>query len=107
MNHWSVQQLAQVLREAPESIQLIDVREADEWAIARIEGATLIPLSTFAERGPAEITRDRPAVIYCHHGMRSAQAQGYLLGQGFPEVINLSGGIDAWSREIDPQVPRY
>lgn len=88
--------------------RLIDVREEDEWALARLPGAELLPLSRFIE-GVAETLRD-PAealLVYCHHGTRSAHATDYLLRHGFRDVTNLAGGIDAWSLAIDPAIPRY
>lgn len=108
MKSWNTRQLHEALNTPTgDPPLLVDVREEDEWAFNRIEGAVHIPLSTFAERGPAELPKDQPVVLYCHHGMRSAQAQGYLLANGFTDIINLEGGIDAWSREIDPAMPRY
>ena len=84
-------------------IALIDCREDDEWRFNRIEGARLVPLSRFAEAAPPEL----PAIVYCHHGMRSMQVAGFLSQRGFENLHNLSGGIDAWSREVDPKVPLY
>jgi adenylyltransferase/sulfurtransferase len=88
-------------------LRLIDVREPDEWGFNRIPGAELIPLSQFQKRGPEELSPDEEIVLYCHHGMRSGQAQGFLKAQGYENVLNLSGGIDAWSTQVDPTVPRY
>lgn len=88
-------------------LQLVDVREPPEWTHCRLPGAVHVPLGEFARRGPAELDPGRRIVLYCHHGMRSAQAQAYLLSQGFTDVWNLTGGIDAWSRDVDPTVPRY
>jgi adenylyltransferase/sulfurtransferase len=92
---------------AKEKFRLIDVREMDEWAFNRIEGAELIPLSQFQQRGLEELAPDEEIVIYCHHGIRSAKAQGFLKAQGYENVLNLVGGIDAWSTQADPSVPRY
>ena len=85
---------------------LLDVREPFEHRIARIEGATLIPLGTL-ERALIQIPRDREIVVYCHHGVRSRTAADLLGINGFAHVHNLTGGIDRWSREVDPAVPRY
>jgi sulfur-carrier protein adenylyltransferase/sulfurtransferase len=85
---------------------LLDVRSPLEHAICRIEGARLIPLQEM----PAEIERLDPAaryVVHCHHGSRSAQAVELMRRRGFTSARNLAGGIDAWSREVDPAVPRY
>jgi rhodanese-related sulfurtransferase len=91
-----------------QSPRLIDVREPDEWALARIEGAELLPLSQW----PAvalETLKDctGPILIYCHHGVRSANAANFLQTRGFSDVTHVAGGIDAWSCEVDPGVPRY
>ena len=90
-----------------EKIRLVDVREPDEWAVARLPGAELIPLSQFQQRATAELSADESLVLYCHHGIRSARAQGYLKAQGYDSVLNLTGGIDAWSLQVDPAVKRY
>ena len=90
-----------------EKFRLIDVREADEWALGRLPQAELIPLSEFQQRATAELSPDESLVLYCHHGMRSGRAQGYLKAQGFTDVLNLTGGIDAWSLQVDPTVKRY
>lgn len=87
--------------------RLIDVREADEWAIGKLPGAELIPLSKFQQLAPQELNPDETIVLYCHHGMRSAKAQGFLKAQGYHDVLNLTGGIDAWSVQVDPAVKRY
>lgn len=94
------------LAEAPEAFQLVDCREQDEWNHCRIEGARLIPLSQFAELAPAQLSPERPIVVYCHHGMRSLRATEWLRHKGF-QAWSLAGGINAWSEEIDPGVPRY
>jgi rhodanese-related sulfurtransferase len=89
-----------------EKIRLIDVRETDEWAVARLPGAELIPLSQFQQRA-GELSPDEPLILYCHHGMRSGRAQGYLKAQGYANVLNLTGGIDAWALQVDPAMKRY
>lgn len=85
---------------------LIDVREADELEICRIAGAVHIPLGELPARLD-EIPTDRPVLIHCHHGGRSLRATQFLRAQGRAAVSNVKGGIDAWSRLIDPTVPRY
>ncbi|TMQ69668.1 MAG: molybdopterin-synthase adenylyltransferase MoeB [Candidatus Eisenbacteria bacterium] len=85
---------------------LVDVREPHEHAIAHIEGARLMPLGTLPAR-VAELDSSRPIVIYCHHGQRSRVALDFMRRAGFAKIQHLRGGIDAWSREIDPTVPRY
>jgi adenylyltransferase/sulfurtransferase len=92
--------------DAGEAFELIDVRELFEYEIARIDGAKLIPLGEIAERLD-ELEREQPIVVHCHTGMRSAQAARLLQQRGFANVYNLEGGIDAWSDQIDPNVPKY
>jgi sulfur-carrier protein adenylyltransferase/sulfurtransferase len=92
--------------DAGEPFELIDVREPFESEIARIDGAKLIPLGEITERLD-ELNRERPIVVHCHSGKRSAQAARLLQQRGFGNVYNLEGGIDAWSDQIDPNVPKY
>ena len=82
------------------------MREAFEHEIARIDGAKLIPLGEIAER-VNELQREGPIVVHCHSGGRSAEAVRLLQQRGFANVYNLEGGIDAWSDQIDPNVPKY
>jgi rhodanese-related sulfurtransferase len=93
--------------DAGESFRLIDVREVQEYEYARIEGAKLIPLSEFQARYESELKPEEDLVIYCHHGMRSAQACMFLASKGYTKLSNLLGGIEDWSLEIDQSVPRY
>ena len=90
-----------------EKFRLIDVREAGEWAVARLPRAELIPLSQFQQRAAAELSQDEALILYCHHGIRSGRAQGYLKAQGYTNVLNLTGGIDAWALQVDPAMKRY
>jgi adenylyltransferase/sulfurtransferase len=89
-----------------EKFVLIDVREPSEYAICQIPGAKLIPLSVVAERANELDSADN-IVVHCHFGGRSAKAVAILQKMGFKKIKNLAGGIDAWSQEIDPSVPRY
>src|SRR5262245_3854884 len=98
-------ELAQRLAQ-PEPPMLIDVREPHEFQIARIEGATLIPLNTLPAR-LSELDSSREIALYCHHGQRSMRALEMLRRSGFRKLKNLRGGIDAWSREVDRSIPRY
>ncbi len=86
--------------------QVIDVREPWEYAICRIPDSTHLPMGEITRRH-GEIDPNRPVVCVCHHGMRSLQVAVFLARQGFTDVINLSGGIDAWAREVDPACPKY
>jgi len=102
----SVQEVAG-MRERNATFLLVDVRESNEYAIARIDGAILQPMSVPLDWASA-IDRDTQIVVMCHHGMRSAHVAATLTQRfGFRNVANMSGGIDAWSLLIDPNVPRY
>jgi sulfur-carrier protein adenylyltransferase/sulfurtransferase len=92
--------------DAGEPFELIDVREPFEYEIARINGAKLIPLGEITERLD-ELSGEQPIVVHCHSGKRSAQAVRLLQQLGFANVYNLEGGIDAWSDQIAPNVPKY
>lgn len=85
--------------------RLIDVRSEQEHATAKIEGGKL--LDADVEHELEQLDRGTPLVFYCHHGMRSQAAAERFVRDGFKKVYNLEGGIDAWSREVDPSVPRY
>jgi rhodanese-related sulfurtransferase len=88
--------------------RLIDCREEDELAICGIEGCEWLPLGRFMTAGEALLEdRARGVVVYCHHGMRSLRAASILRARGVEKAFSMSGGIDAWSRFIDPEVPRY
>ena len=93
--------------DAGDNIQLIDVREPQEWAFAKIEGAKLIPLGEIMNRMD-ELDENREIVIHCKSGMRSARAVEALQRAGFKgDLKNLKGGITAWSNDVDPKVPKY
>jgi rhodanese-related sulfurtransferase len=85
---------------------LLDVREPWEYDTARIAGAQLVPMRELPAR-IGEIDAAREVVAICHHGGRSLQVALFLEKQGFERVHNLVGGIDAWSRDVDPSVPTY
>ena len=85
---------------------LLDVREPLELELAAVDGARHIPMREVPAR-LAELDRDAAIVVMCHSGGRSRRVAEYLLSNGFDNVFYLKGGIDAWSTEIDPQVPRY
>lgn len=93
---------------APGPPVLVDVREPVEWDIAHIDGATLIPLGDIESgSGIGRVPRDRPAVLYCKTGIRSARAVRALRDAGFTDVAHLDGGIAAWTRQVDPSLPVY
>ena len=85
---------------------LLDVREEWEYSLARIDGSILVPLGTLPQ-SLTRLNRESEIIAICHHGMRSADATNFLLQQGFSNVKNLVGGIDAWSIQVDGAVPRY
>jgi rhodanese-related sulfurtransferase len=89
-----------------EKVRLIDVREEWENRIAKIDNSELIPLSNFIEASK-KLNKDDTLIIYCHRGFRSAQVCFYLEKLGFSYLINLEGGIDAWSKQIDNSIPLY
>lgn len=105
-----VQDLAAFVAAQPRPPLLLDVREAWELQAAalRLPGAELrhIPMHTLPAR-LHELDRTRPILALCHHGARSLQCTAFLRQQGFDDAYNIAGGIDAWSREVDPAVPRY
>jgi len=98
-------ELARDFRENPD-LELVDVREMREWEICRIPGARLIPLGQLPER-LSELDGHQEIVTHCHKGVRSMRALEILRAAGFARVRSLRGGIDAWSTEVDPSVPRY
>jgi rhodanese-related sulfurtransferase len=105
-----VEQLAKLIADRSESLQLIDVRENREVEIAAIDGFTVLPLSEFTQWSEVICDRLDPSaetIVICHHGMRSAQMCQWLMTKGFVNVFNVIGGIDAYSRSIDPTIPRY
>lgn len=106
----SVQELADRLASAPSDLQLIDVREPHEVEIAALAGFSILPLSQFSQWSGEIYTHldpEKETLVLCHHGIRSAQMCQWLQTQGFTQVKNISGGIDAYSQLVDPTVPRY
>ncbi len=94
------------MHDAGRAFVLVDVREDDELAIARIVWAKHVPMQTIPDR-ITELPRDGNIVVMCHAGVRSDRVARYLRENGFSSVANLAGGIDAWSHEIDAGVPLY
>ncbi len=95
-----------VWRAEQRPIQLIDVRERWEYDAVHLDGATLIPLGEL-DTHVGRLDRSALTVVYCHHGARSLAAASWLANQGFGHIRNLEGGIDRWSLEVDPGLPRY
>jgi len=106
MRQMTADELHSYLHSAELAPLLIDVREPHEYAYCRIEGSVNIPMNSVPSR-LSEIDQAATVVAICHHGMRSAAVADFLQQHGYPEVINLQGGVDAWSRLVDPSVPRY
>ena len=104
---YDIEQCHSLLNSASPPI-LIDCREIHEHSFCRIEGSTLVPLSQFQDLIEAAFpSADTPAIIYCHHGVRSLNAVIYLREQGFAHTYSMRGGIDQWSLHIDSKVARY
>ncbi|MEM7590722.1 MAG: rhodanese-like domain-containing protein [Cyanobacteria bacterium P01_A01_bin.83] len=105
-----VNQLAILLAESDSNLQLIDVRERREVAIAQIEGFQIYPLSEFEQWSSqilSELKPEAKTIVICHHGMRSAQLCQWLSMRGFSQVQNVIGGIDAYSQFVDSNINRY
>jgi rhodanese-related sulfurtransferase len=105
----SVTELAQRLATSHD-LQLVDVREPSELAIAQIPGFINLALGAAAEWSgniQAHLDPTKETLVLCHHGMRSAQMTDWLMQQGFSNVKNIAGGIAAYSAQVDPSVPRY
>ena len=87
--------------------RLIDVREAWEFEICHIDGSELLPMGRIPEAIDELQNETREIVLICHHGIRSRQVQRYLARYGIDHSINLEGGVDAWARTVDPDMPVY
>jgi rhodanese-related sulfurtransferase len=96
-----------VLQEAGGDFVLLDVREPWEFAVAKIGNGKLIPMGDIPARFTQELDPEDHIVVVCHHGVRSMNVTAWLRQQGFEKVQSLRGGIDRWSRQIDPTVPVY
>ncbi len=105
IKEWSCAETAEYLKSHPEA-KLVDVRTEEEYARARIKGAILVNSQEKAEP-ILNLPKDTTLIFQCHHGVRSYQAAIWFQKKGFTNVVNMAGGIDAWSEEVDPSVPRY
>jgi rhodanese-related sulfurtransferase len=95
-------------QQAGGDVLLVDCREPEEYAIAAIEGARLVPMGEIPDRlSELEAYRNRPIAVHCHHGGRSLRVARWLREQGFSQAQSMAGGIDQWSQEINSSVPRY
>ncbi len=102
----TVQEMKRALDDASLNIKVIDVREADEYQIARVQGVPLVPLSTLPQKFTT-LDPNQQYYLHCKGGVRSLKALGFLREQGFKYLKSVKGGISAWSDEIDPNVPKY
>jgi rhodanese-related sulfurtransferase len=92
---------------AAEAVVLLDVRELWEFETASLPGSLLMPMGEITSRAHTELDPDAHIVVLCHHGQRSLSVTMWLRAQGFERAQSLAGGIDGWSRAIDPGIPRY
>lgn len=92
--------------DAGQKIRMVDVREPFEHQQARINGAELIPMRSVPQ-SLESLRAPETLVVFCHHGIRSLQVVDWLRRQGLEDCASMAGGIDRWSREVDPSVPRY
>lgn len=105
VEEYSAMEVHHLLKEDA-TIVLLDVRERGEYELCRIEGAILIPLSEIEDR-KCELKGIQRVIAYCHHGMRSYAAAGYLMNEGVLRVDNMRGGIESWSQTVDGSIPSY
>ncbi|MDB9314465.1 rhodanese-like domain-containing protein [Spirulina sp. CS-785/01] len=106
----SVETVGTYLQQPTQEVQLIDVREPQEVQMANIPEFTVLPLSQFEQWSGAihdQLDSEKETWVMCHHGMRSAQMCQWLRSQGFTNVKNIKGGIDAYSQQVDSSVPLY
>jgi rhodanese-related sulfurtransferase len=92
--------------DAGEKLMLVDVREPHEHAVCHIEGAMLIPMGSIPSN-LQKLDTDEEVIFFCHHGMRSLDVANWLRSRGISAARSMTGGIDRWSLEVDPNVPRY
>jgi rhodanese-related sulfurtransferase len=109
----TVEEFAKIYPEQIDKYQLVDVRERDELELARLDHFVHLPLGEYEnwaeqlESGQLPLDKEKETIVMCHHGIRSAQMCSYLAQQGFRKVRNLSGGIDAYAKQIDPSIGTY
>lgn len=106
MREFSARQLQRHLAGTDSDPLLLDVREPWEFQICHLQGSQLIPMGQLANALPA-LDPERETVVICHHGIRSRQVARYLDYQGFRSVINLSGGVEQWARDVDREMATY
>lgn len=106
MRHMTATELHQHLQDNEQPPLLLDVREPSEFSICRIDGAQLVPMREIPGK-VRDLDHDRETVVICHHGIRSHQVALFLERYGFSNLINLTGGVAAWARDVDPSMPTY
>ncbi|MCB1182576.1 sulfurtransferase [bacterium] len=106
MRDLTASELRDHLAAANEPPLLLDVREEWEYGICRLEGSLLLPMGRLPA-GIAHLEPARETVVICHHGIRSRMVAAFLERSGFTRVINLAGGVAAWARDVDPDMPVY
>ena len=106
MRHMTPPQLAEYLTQADPAPLLLDVREPWEYHICHLDGAVLLPMRDIPT-AHAHLDAQREIIVICHHGIRSRSVASYLEREGFGNVVNLSGGVAAWARDVDPRMPVY
>ena len=106
MQEITAREAADKLASDPDNTVLLDVRESFELEVARVSQARHIAMGEIPNR-LAELDPRQTIICMCHHGGRSAQVAAFLAAQGYMQVLNLAGGIDAWSERVDPTIPRY
>ena len=106
MREFTARELRAYLESASPKPLLLDVREPWEFETAHIEGATLVPMRSIPARAQ-EFDKQQEIVVICHHGVRSRMVGLFLENQGFSNIINLTGGVDAWARDIDQHMATY
>ena len=106
MRNFTPRQLNERLQQQEQQPLLLDVREPWEFNICAIENSQLIPMGQIATR-LEDLDQERETVVICHHGIRSRSVAMYMERHGFSDVINLAGGVEAWSREVDLDMPTY
>ncbi|MEW5009818.1 MAG: rhodanese-like domain-containing protein [Cycloclasticus sp.] len=106
MQHISVSELKQLIDSEQTTPLLLDVREPHEFECCRIEGSQLMPMQSVPGHLD-QLDKEQAIVTICHHGMRSQQVAQFLVQNGFSNITNLSGGVDAWAQQVDLDMPRY
>lgn len=106
MDHPLETDVATAARQQAAGALLLDVREPFEVALCAVPGSRHVPMRQIPE-SLSELPRDQPILVLCHHGGRSLRVTQYLRANGFTQVTNVAGGIDAWAEQVDQTIPRY